>query len=808
MHKPFSLLLLILFFISSFAQNDCITGVVYDAQTQEPVPFVNVVSPGTRAGIMTDIDGCFTLCVENADSLAFSCVGYKPLRLPCGDRNNRMKIVLQPAVTELAEVTIHAGENPADRIIRRVIKNKRINDPENYPAYKYEAYDKMIFTVDTAYAKVIDRVPGDSTGMGLREFLDKQHLLLIETVSEKRRRNGRSTEKVLGTRVSGMQNPVFVFLLSQMQDGSMYDDRFNLLDVAYISPLVTGSTTRYFFTIEDTIVRPGAVDTTFVISYHPRKGSNFDGLQGLLYVNTHRWALENATAIPADTNSMMGIEIRHKYQRIGDVWFPEQVHTDLMLYGAVVQAGDKQAPLAGIGKRYISNVTFVPEEIEKANSAYAIEMAPLAAENGREKVDEIRPFPLTGKDIETYRVIDSIGDEANLDRKVQAMGILLSGKIPVKFVNIELEDLIAYNPFSGYSPGLSLETNDRLTPHFAVGGFGAYGLKDHLWKYGGNMRIKVNPMHEWMFGAAYSYDLTEPGKTALGGFKKIGLTRDILREYMVEHFNRTENIALGTTFRAFRWFSVKAAYHYQFVNSLSDYKYLVPHENVTLAQTQFIYSMMKVGIRFAFREKLMQSPLGVVATENKYPVLELQYRKGLKGLFKGEYDFDRFEAGVSYAYNFPWLGKTSLKVHGGIATGELPEHQLFNGDGNGFGSRMSFYAPATFATMRPGEFWSDKYVALFFSHDFRNLLFGTGFFRPQPELIFSALWGGISQSAQHSPQYMAPEKGFMECGLLLNNIIGTSTGIGVGALYRMGSYAFDKWTENMAIKITLTLPQN
>ncbi|PIE88411.1 MAG: hypothetical protein CSA04_01975, partial [Bacteroidetes bacterium] len=50
-------------------QDHCVKGTVYDASTQEPIPFVNVVVSNSRAGVMTDIDGAFTLCAARVDSL-------------------------------------------------------------------------------------------------------------------------------------------------------------------------------------------------------------------------------------------------------------------------------------------------------------------------------------------------------------------------------------------------------------------------------------------------------------------------------------------------------------------------------------------------------------------------------------------------------------------------------------------------------------------------------------------------------------------------------------------------------------------
>ena len=54
---------------------------------------------------------------------------------------------------------------------------------------------------------------------------------------------------------------------------------------------------KYIFIIEDTLYTE-MQDSVFVISYRPKPNTNFDGLEGLLYINSNKWAIQNAIARP------------------------------------------------------------------------------------------------------------------------------------------------------------------------------------------------------------------------------------------------------------------------------------------------------------------------------------------------------------------------------------------------------------------------------------------------------------------------------------------------------------------------------
>ena len=92
--KAFGLLfLLCLIPLWSFAQSITVKGTVKD-NTGEPVIGANVTEKGTTNGMITDLDGHFSLSVQKNATLVISYIGYITQEIPVKG-NTDMKITLK-----------------------------------------------------------------------------------------------------------------------------------------------------------------------------------------------------------------------------------------------------------------------------------------------------------------------------------------------------------------------------------------------------------------------------------------------------------------------------------------------------------------------------------------------------------------------------------------------------------------------------------------------------------------------------------------------------------------------------------------
>ncbi|MGQ1889040.1 SusC/RagA family TonB-linked outer membrane protein [Thermophagus sp. OGC60D27] len=87
------------------AQETMVTGVVTDADTGGPLPGVTVVKKGTFQGVITQIDGSYSINVSPEDVLVFSFVGYKSVEETVGDKQV-INIALEPDMLGLEEVVV------------------------------------------------------------------------------------------------------------------------------------------------------------------------------------------------------------------------------------------------------------------------------------------------------------------------------------------------------------------------------------------------------------------------------------------------------------------------------------------------------------------------------------------------------------------------------------------------------------------------------------------------------------------------------------------------------------------------------
>ena len=826
------LLFIIPFFFLKLAIGQSLQGKVVNSQNGNPLAFVNISFDQKSRGTSCDIDGLFEIAnINGIQNLHFTYVGFYDTIIPISRiEENYLKLKMRPKSYHLTEVMIYPGENPAHRIIRLCVKNRKINNPEKLTSFSYKAYHKMIFTAKSSAEFQPDSLvkgsntlsltsPGsdletleevfndepeqiDSTEELEKNFFKNQHLFMMESVTERKyKRPDKNYEKVIGTRISGLKDPTFAMIATQMQSFSFYEPTLTLLDKNYINPISPGSLNKYFFLIEDTLYLDN--DSVFVISYRPFKDKKFDALQGVLYINSDKYAIQNVIAKPADNDNTLGISIQQKYEKIdGKYWFPVQLNTNLEFFTVVLN----KEMLVGIGKSYLKDIVVDPPMKGVRFTNVVLDIDRKASKQDSNFWEENRVLKLDSLEEKTYVVLDSIGDAENLDEKLWILRTLVNGYIPWGPINMEIDKFFQYNQFEGFRMGLSLKTNERLARWVQLGGYAAWATRDYQWKYGGSADFTLHRASDTHLRFIYKHDVVESATQE--GFSKASFyNTDLYRNFLIGQMNYIDLLNVELEFRAITNFSWKLGYNYyektrtlaSEINSPLQSQYYFP---TTLFQEAYIET------RFAYKEKIVRNPFYQFSLGTKYPILNIRYTHGQysnDGNYGASPNYDRVDMQLSKSFFIRYLGKSSFTVRGGIIAADenMPWYQLYNGRA----SYASFYleSPNSFGTMRMNEFLSDQYFSIFYRHNFGSLLFGDKRFVPQPEFISSFTLGSLKAHSQYiNIKYRTLEKGYLESGIMFNSILksGFST-IGVGFLYRYGPYALLHEWDNFAFKFTM-----
>ncbi|MDP2722376.1 MAG: DUF5686 family protein [Bacteroidales bacterium] len=787
-------------------QNYLVTGIITDKKTAEPLAFVNVVSNDGR-GAITDIDGKFTLNGgKNTLVLSISYVGYQPLVVDIDTSRSNQIITLTPKIYNLEEVSIFPGENPAHRIINHAIDNRDVNNPEKLKAFSYVAYDKMILTVNSDSLMSRDPALLDSNEMKARSFLAKQDLFITETVTERKYlAPGLNQENVLATKVSGFSDPIITFMISQIQSTSFYDEMIEIAGKKYINPISKGSTKKYFFLIEDTTFSATS-DTIFIISYRPMKDTRFEGMKGFLSINSNRWAIQNVKAEPAnDSTTGFSIKIQQGYEFVQDHWFPTQLNTDLSLPTISVSDSINNYPLIGKGRSYIRDINLNPDLKQSDFGYHAIEIEAGATTQKGEFWREFRVDSLTDKEKETYRVIDSLGKAENFDKMASTFQTLLNGKIPFRFIDFDLNKIVHYNDYEGVYLGMGLHTNDKISKRFTTGFFVGYGFNDHAAKYGMDASWILHKPSESTLQAEVYNVVTASGDVRFFDDKNQIWRTDDFYQFFVSRMNPTVGGELNFMFRLrpLRDFKWNVGVRHQEKTAYQDYYFTADSFQTGEQLTRFKFSDVSLGFRFAFREKILQTTKGQLSFGSKYPVVWLNVTHGFNHVTDGDFDYNRLDLKVEYTHKTKYYGETTYKMLAGIIDGQLPISNLYNAVGTY--RTVALLAPGSFGTMRTNEFFSDRYVALFINHNFGSLLYKTGKFKPELNLVTNITFGMMNhQQNHHNIAFKTLDKGFYESGIVIRKLLNLQIyDLGIGVLYRYGTYSYNSTMDNLAFKMSL-----
>ena len=127
------LLILLLFFFNTNAQEVTVRGSIVGADSSTAIPFVYVINTNTGHGQMSDGNGKFFINANICDSIIFSFIGYKRLKIPVkklfNGEGSQCKIILNETTYNLNQVVVSDFKlKPYENeYMKRVISGSKIS---------------------------------------------------------------------------------------------------------------------------------------------------------------------------------------------------------------------------------------------------------------------------------------------------------------------------------------------------------------------------------------------------------------------------------------------------------------------------------------------------------------------------------------------------------------------------------------------------------------------------------------------------------------------------------------------------------
>lgn len=756
---------------------------IVEAKSKIPLPFATIlINQNPHRGSVTNLNGWAELALSPTDTcLNISYVGYTPKVVSRAMWKH--EIELNPIEVALDEVVVFPGVNPAHRIIKKTVANRKLNNPDDMEEYSCRIYNKSSYEYLFADA--------DSTWDDFKTDFDSSYVLFMESVTKRYyKAPDKSFEKIEKVRVSGFKDPSIAPLSNDVQPLHFYNPLIELIDIAYLNPISPGSHRKYVFLIEDTLFNKE--DTTFIISYEPRKNANFQGLKGFLHINTKGYAIENVVAEPAE-KKLMTLHIQQNYEYSHNHWFPNELKAEAVWEDLYNQ---------GLGMRvkaesYFSDFTpHVPDDSVKFSEEVLV-FDKLATKNAEALLQRYRPSGLSFMEQNTYVHMDSIGEAINLDFWMTLGEKLSDSKLPVGKFYIPLDRLFTFNEFEGNRLGAGLYTDERLLWWLQAGGWGAYGFRDKTWKYGSDLTIFLDEKEEHSFSASYQYNALFPGH------------EDFSREtsYIEGYFLQEADYATQqkVTFQTWlKYLQLQVSFTHDKREPQYDYAFLLADQWVSSYET----AEFGARLRFAFKEKYIWQLRQKILIESKWPVLTVGYKKGMRDIYNGDFDYDKLWVQLDYDYHFPRLGKSTIRLEAGKIWGDVPYSFLFAGAG-GWNSSVPVFVNNRFNTMRPNQFANTEMINAYFSHNFGTRLFSTDKWKPQLMVTQAFGIGVLNSKHLHAGKVLRDmNKGYYESGIVFNDLIRYNlfnffyVGVGAGVFCNYGYYADDVWEKNLKFKLS------
>ncbi len=733
-------LITLLFIAGAFGQTK-VRGLVKDAETGEPLPFVNVSYKGTTVGVITDFNGKYFLETKKpVDSLVFSYVGYQ--REAYSVQPNTFQIIntsLQSSSVQLAEVVVLPGENPAHVLLRKIDNNRERNNIERYKTYSYEVYNKMeidISNVDENFKKnrlfnqfqfVFDYV--DTSAVTGKSYLP---VFITETLSEYYFQKSPKKEKeiIQGSNISGVKNEKISEFTGQMYlQVNIYENFISVFGKGFVSPIASFGKLYYKYYLVDSMYINN--NWCYQVSFQPKRKQE-PTFTGDFWVHDTTYAIKKVNVRitkEANINFVNDLYAEMEYQKVQDsLWFLKREH-----YFIDFNIADKTS---GIFGRKTTSYRDVKLNIDIPEGFFNPQVAQetITKDSVNEKTTDFwhgkRHEKLTEKESNIYQMVDSIKQVPIFRTWIDVINTLITGHYVVGFWEIgPYYKLYSFNAIEGHRFRFGGRTSNDFSTKVMFTGHVAYGEKDDRFKGALGMLYMINKNPRRSAGFDIKHDMEQLG-ISQNAFTQDNILASFLRRTYNKKLTMVNEAGIFYEHEWYQGFSSTLNVNTRRIFGTEYVPFQTVSNTDTTVHSQVSSTEIKLNTRFAYNEKFLMGEFERVSLGTKYPIFNLDVIIGLPNVLKSRHEYYKLHMSIDHKFNINPFGRFRYIVDAGYYIGTAPYPLLQIHEGN----ETYAYDDYAFNMMNYYEFVSDRYVSVLAEHHF------DGFFLNKIPLFRKLKW--------------------------------------------------------------------
>lgn len=740
-----SFLLLFLFINTCIAQEETVvSGRVMEKGKSEAIPFVSVGFKGTKVGVTSDFEGNFTLRTSlPVDSIIVSYVGYKTARIKIKQGQKQyLKIELSEQTNELLEIVVRPGENPALRIVKKAQELRDRNDSRNLVAYEYDNYTK----VDVSMDNISESMRNNKLFKPIKGLFDTSNqikneegkyilpIMISETYSRFYQNNNPSISKeiIKASSITGFGVEQGSYVVD-MLGGSLLQLNFNqnwmrLLGKDFISPIASGSTAYYIYTLRDSTFIDGL--KCYQIQLNLKREEDL-GFIGTMWITDSTYAIKRIhveLSPSANINFIERLKIQQEMIRTGKgPWIPYKTRLIVDVAELSKNTSSFIAKMYRTNSNYILNQKKPPEFFD-----VQIERDYESTERDSNYWDTLRTEPFTATEKQMFTVIDSVKNLPAVKTYLDIIRLVLEGHYRKNKVDIGPYLLfVGYNEVESMRVRIGLRTNMNFSKHWVLRPYLAYGIRDEKIKYGLGVDYVLSRKKWSIASVQFKNDYDILGVTDVNQNNTLQVNNGMSNLFAALSFgapgtriNRTMEVQANFIKQMNRDWTYRIGLQHTYFEPVGNFVFAYeknPHRNKTgtpvLAES-FRFTAASFELRFAYKELMViRGSQRLRMTLPRAPAFTFLYTRGFRNLLGGDFDYDKLQLNISQHLTTGFLGNADFSFTVGKIFGRLPYPMLDVPRGN----PTPIYSDKNYSLMNLYEFVADEYTQFSYIQHFEGL---------------------------------------------------------------------------------------